>query len=126
LRPLGWSAQQVEEFLQMQFRAQHSHYQEHYPDASFEVLLVDGEPAGRLYVRRSPGVVHVVDIALLPAFRGRGIGTALLTGLHEEASAAGGVVSIHMERQNPAMTLYRRLGFEHVSEAGPYVLMEWR
>jgi ribosomal protein S18 acetylase RimI-like enzyme len=126
LRPLPWPPEQVEAFLRWQFDAQHREYHRTNPDAAFDVVLVDGEPAGRLYVSRSGEAVHVIDIALLPDFRRRGIGTALLGELLDEAAGGGKVVSIYVERPNPAMSLYRRLGFETVAEQGIYVLMEWR
>ena len=88
------------------------------------MLLVDGEPAGRLYVHRDDDEILIVDIALLPPYRGRGIGTALVREVLDEADASGRPVRIHVEHQNPAMTLYRRLGFERVDESGPYLLME--
>jgi ribosomal protein S18 acetylase RimI-like enzyme len=85
---------------------------------------VDGRPAGRLYVGRWPQTIRIVDIALLPEHRGVGVGTRLLGGLLAEADAAGKPVSIHVERFNPAMRLYRRLGFEELEDKGVYVLME--
>jgi ribosomal protein S18 acetylase RimI-like enzyme len=121
-----WPPEQVDAFLRSQFELQHREYARNYPDGSFEVLAVDGADAGRLYVHRTEDELHVVDIALLPEFRGRGIGTALLRGLMEEAAAAGKRVSIYVEETNPAQSLYRRLGFEPVAKHGIYELMEWR
>ena len=87
-------------------------------------MLVDGEPAGRLYVARWKKELRIVDIALLPEHRGRGIGAELLRELLEEADAAGKPVTIHVERENPAMGLYQRLGFSPKREVGPYLLLE--
>jgi ribosomal protein S18 acetylase RimI-like enzyme len=122
---VDWNDAQKEAFVRMQFSAQHSHYQQHYPDAAFEVILVNGQPAGRLYVDRWTKEIRIVDIALLPEYRNAGIGTAILKGILEEAAQAGKPVSIHVERFNPAMRLYERLGFSTVSENGVYYLMEW-
>jgi ribosomal protein S18 acetylase RimI-like enzyme len=110
----------------MQFEAQHLHYHRSYPGATFEVVLADGVPAGRLYRHRLPEELRIVDIAVLPEFRGRGIGTALLGEILADGAREGLVVSIHVEHMNPAMSLYRRLGFEAAGESGPYVRMEWR
>lgn len=89
------------------------------------MIEVDGEPAGRLYVHRGPAEIRIMDIALAPPFRGRGIGTALLRDLMEEAGASGRALSIHVEVNNPARRLYERLGFAPAGEHGVYVLMTW-
>ena len=65
------------------------------------------------------------DIALLPEHRGAGIGGRLLQDLLTEAAASGKRVSIHVERFNPAMRLYERLGFTKQEEVGVYFRMEW-
>ena len=110
----------------MQFEAQHLHYHRSYPGATFEVVLADSVPAGRLYRHRLPGEIRIVDIALLPEFRGGGIGTTLLREILDDGAREGLLVSIHVEHMNPAMSLYRRLGFEAAGESGPYVRMERR
>lgn len=125
LAPLGWPAAQVEAFLRMQFRAQDTHYRTHFPAAAFDVILVAGEPAGRLYVDRRRDEIRVVDISLLPQYRGRGAGTALFGALFAEAAAAGVPVRIHVEALNPARRLYDRLGFVPIDTTGVYHLVEW-
>jgi len=123
---LPWPDEQKAAFVEHQFDAQDSHYRAHYDGAALDVIEVGGEPAGRLYVHRGSRDVRVMDIALAPAFRGRGIGTGLLTALREEARASGLKLSIHVEEGNPARRLYERLGLRVVSaEHPPYLLMEW-
>jgi ribosomal protein S18 acetylase RimI-like enzyme len=121
----GWDAQSVDAFLRMQFDAQHAHYLQHYAQASFDVVLDAGVPAGRLYVWRGQSELRVVDIALLPAFRGRGIGSALLDAVLREAQQSGKRVTIHVETSNPALALYQRLGFKELSVTGFHRLMAW-
>lgn len=125
LAPVPWTDEQKAAFLRQQFNAQHAHYQKHYGDARFEIILRDGEPVGRLYVARWPSEIRIVDIALLPAHRNAGIGGQLLRELLAEGAAAGKTVSIHVERFNPAMRLYQRLGFTEVADLGVYAMMEW-
>jgi ribosomal protein S18 acetylase RimI-like enzyme len=122
---VDWDEGQKAAFVQMQFAAQHRYYQEHYADAAYDVILCDGVAAGRLYVARRPAEIRIVDIALLPEFRNAGIGTALLRGLLDEGAASGKRVSIHVERFNPALRLYARLGFRQVEDKGVYLLLEW-
>jgi ribosomal protein S18 acetylase RimI-like enzyme len=124
LAPVGWSEPQRESFLRMQFQAQQRHYRENYPGAEFQIIHVDGEPAGRLYVHRRANEIRIMDIALLPAYRRRGIGTVLLAEILSEGAQSGKVVSIHVEAFNPALEWYERLGFIKVAANGPYHLME--
>ena len=121
-----WTDEQKEWFVRMQFQAQHAWYQEHYGDAQFDLVLIDGVPAGRLYVHRRPTEIRLVDISLMPELRGGGIGSALLRELMAEAEAAGKPLTIHVEKYNPAMRLYLRLGFKPIEDRGPYDLMEWK
>jgi len=122
----GWSDEEQESFLRMQFKAQTTDYARNYADARFDLLLCGGEPAGRLYLDRREREIRIVDIALMPAFRNRGIGTELLKEIQTEAEAAGKAVTIHVEMNNPAMTLYNRLGFVPIGDHGVYYLMEWK
>jgi GNAT superfamily N-acetyltransferase len=121
----GWSDEQKAAFCRMQFDAQSTHYRQHYGDGSFDIIERDGVEAGRLLVWRSGKEILIVDIALLPEHRGAGIGTQLLHDLQEEARSAGKSLTIHVERFNPALRLYQRLGFQQVEDKGVYLLMEW-
>jgi len=126
LAPVPWSDEQKDSFLRMQFAAQHRYYQESYTASSFDVVMVDGERAGRLYIARWPEELRIIDVALLPEYRRRGIGTALLARLREEAAGNGLPVRIHVERANRARALYERLGFRVVADRGVYLFLEWR
>ena len=123
---VDWTDEQKEWFVRSQFQAQHAWYQEHYGDAQFDLLLLDGVPAGRLYVHRRAVEIRLIDISLLSELRGRGIGSTLLRELMIEAEAAGKPLTIHVEKYNPAMHLYLRLGFRPIEDRGPYDLMEWK
>lgn len=120
-----WSEEEKETFLRWQFESQYRHYRQHYPDCEFLVIEREGRPIGRLYVDRRADQIRLVDIALLPEHRGAGLGTALLRTLLDEGGERGLPVSIHVEYNNPALRLYRRLGFRHVDSNGVYYLMEW-
>jgi GNAT superfamily N-acetyltransferase len=124
LAQTDWSREQKDAFIRMQFDAQRAHYRTHYDGATFDIVEIDGEPVGRLYVYRGAKDVRIVDIALQPSVRGRGVGGTLLRQLIAEALPSGKTLSIHVERFNPAMRLYQRLGFRKVNEHGVYDLME--
>ena len=124
LSVVPWDDAQKEAFLRAQFEAQDRWYHEHYDRTSFDVVLIGGEPAGRLYVHRGESEIRIVDIALLPEHRGGGVGTALLRDLLDEADADDKRVTIHVERLNPALRLYERLGFAVAEDKGVYLLLE--
>ncbi|MGN6372582.1 MAG: GNAT family N-acetyltransferase [Solirubrobacteraceae bacterium] len=119
-----WSDERKDEFVRSQHRAQQAHYDANHPHASFQLVLVDGSPAGRLYVQRADDGIHLLDIALLPDYRGTGIGTALLEDLLAEADERAVRVTAHVERHNRALKLYERLGFREIANREVYLLIE--
>jgi ribosomal protein S18 acetylase RimI-like enzyme len=124
LKATGWSQQQMDEFLMMQFEAQHQFYKEQFAEASFKIVQSDGQDAGRLYLDYRDDEVRIVDIALLPQFRGTGVGTRLLKNVIQDAIDKDLAVRIHVEKNNPALSLYQRLGFKQIGDRGVYWLME--
>jgi ribosomal protein S18 acetylase RimI-like enzyme len=124
LARVNWTDEQKAVFVRHQFQAQHEHWQTHYTDTSWDLILRDGVPIGRLYVARWPQEIRIVDIALVPAQRGSGIGAQLINELFDEADRAGKKVSVHVEIYNPAQRLYERLGFVPTTEVGVYRLLE--
>jgi ribosomal protein S18 acetylase RimI-like enzyme len=118
-----WSEEQKAAFLTMQFDAQDSHYRTHYPEARFDIIEIDGVPAGRLYLFATSGELRVIDIALMPQYRNKGIGGDLMRTILQTASDTGRMVTIHVEVDNPARRLYERLQFTPVEQRGPYLLM---
>lgn len=123
LAQTGWPPEQQAAFLRQQFGAQHAWYQTHYRGGDFDLILEHGETVGRLYVYRQEQDVNLVDIALLPPHRGRGLGTFLVRQLLAEADRAGRKVSLHVEFFNRAQTLYQRLGFVQTGSDGVYLEM---
>jgi ribosomal protein S18 acetylase RimI-like enzyme len=121
----GWSEELKADFCRSQFDAQSTYYSANYPRASFQIVERDGWPVGRLYVDRWEKEIRIVDITLLPEFRGSGLGSTLLRELQEEARSAGKSLTIHVERFNRALQLYQRLGFEQIEDKGVYLLMRW-
>lgn len=126
---LPWPAAVRQAFLDQQFALQHQHYLTHNGGADFLVIEHGGRLIGRYYLDRGEREDLVVDISLLAAWRGRGIGTALLVDSQAQAAAAGRGLWLHVLRWNEAAKrLYGRLGFEP-REAGStdtHLVMDWR
>ncbi len=123
---LPWTDAHKDDFCAMQFSHQDRGYRGAYPDAEFLVVLCDGETVGRLYRVAANGVLHILDIALLPAWRNLGIGTRLLRETMATAAADGVPVQLHVDKSNRAQHLYARLGFRQVEDTGIYLRLEWR
>jgi ribosomal protein S18 acetylase RimI-like enzyme len=112
----GLGAGQARTLIEMQYRGRAMTYAAHCPEAVDLILLGgDGTPVGRLLLDRNSTRWRIIDIAVLAAHRGRGIGTEALRECQRQAAAAGVGLELQVEPLNPAHRLYRRLGF---SEAG--------
>ena len=120
-----WPQEQKDTFLNSQFDAQHQFYQDQFAEAAFLLVEMRGKPVGRVYLDRRQDELRLIDIAIAPDFRGQGLGTALLKELLEECRKMNLPARIHVEKNNPAMNLYARVGFKPVEDQGVYDLMEW-
>ncbi len=124
-----WSAEMIDAFLKSQFELQHEYYQKNYAGGHFWVIEKKGKGIGRLYLHANfqERGVRIIDIALLPAWRNQGIGQGILRDIMEEARMLNRPLTIHVESFNPAMQLYKKLGFQKISETnGVYHLLEWK
>ena len=125
LRGLGWDEDRISEFLEMQYDAQVKFYMSDFPDASDEVVSWESKPIGRLIVDRHTDEIRLVDIALLPDYRNRGLGSQVVRKLQAEAAAQHKPLRLQMIRFNRALGLFERLGFVRASETGTHFQMEW-
>lgn len=120
---VGWTNEQWDEFLRMQFYLQHTQYQQNYRHPSLDIIMEAGVPVGRFYVDRRADEYRLIDIAVLPEFRRRGIAGLLLKSLLREAEANGLPVSLHVERNNPILGYYQEVGFRIEEDKGIYLFM---
>lgn len=124
---IAWPEGARESFLDSQFALQHHHFVTYFEHAEFLVLEHDGIAVGRLYVLRDAPRWSIIDIGLLPAWQGHGLGSALLRQLQQDArDARAQGLSLHVRIDNPrAHALYLRLGFRNESVDGTHLLMHW-
>ena len=91
------------------------------------VAIQDFQPVGaawyRLFKADNPGYGFIdeetpeLSIAVVPSKRGSGLGSELLEALMAKARAEGyAAISLSVEKDNPAVSLYERHGFERVHE----------
>ncbi len=117
---------ELNNLLEFQFQAQNLDYEKNYPQASNDVILYKNEPAGRLIISTEDNDLHLIDIAVLSEFRGRGIGTKILQWLFEQSRRTKLPIRFYVEKINPAFRLYERLGFKTVADVTSHFQMEWR
>jgi ribosomal protein S18 acetylase RimI-like enzyme len=125
LADLPWSDVYKAAFLMIQFRAQQSWYEQEYPEADRLLISRRQQDIGRLYLNRGDEELRIIDIALLPAHRRKGAGEAILRDLMDEAAACGSVLSAEVEKESPALRLFRRLGFTIAADHGDCNLLRW-
>lgn len=123
----GWPPAQQEAFLRMQFNVRERSYESAYPEPDHRLIFDDqSRPIGRMLLAWHPDHVSLVDIALLPEYRGHGIGTQLLRELLADSDKKTLAVRLQVLRTNPAARLYERLGFTRTGEDQMYYQMEYK
>ena len=119
----GWDRKEI--FVRAQFTAQREHYAAEHPHADHDIICKEGVAVGRVYVDRNAQGLHILDITILPQYRGAGTGSTVLRRLMEEGADTAKPVTIYVESFNPSLALFRKLGFEPVSESGFHQLLRW-
>ena len=120
----GFPLDQRDAFCKMQFEAQQYHYRMYFARASDQIVLLDNGVIGRLLVTRAPDEIFLVDIALMPEFRNRGIGSDLVTRLVAESKTMSCPLRLYAEKKSRAQALYVRFGFNVIGDEGVHDLME--
>jgi ribosomal protein S18 acetylase RimI-like enzyme len=124
LAAFGWPPAQLEAFLLMQFTAQQRWYAMSYAQAEHHIIEQDGTPIGRMMVSRQEPAAVLIDIALLPEQRGKGIGGELIQQLIQQCDQQKLGLRLQVLRGNPALRLYQRLGFTQTGQDQIYIQME--
>lgn len=118
---------QQREFSLMQYKLQKDHYATHYPDSTHDMILFDGERAGRFWTDRDETEILGIDLAILPEYRNAGIGTFLLQSAFDEAARTNRVFNFHVLKMNvKAIRLYERLNCKFTGETPSHFMMQWR
>lgn len=125
MKLVDWDDAMKRAFLRAQLTAQRADYESRFPAADYQIIVVEGEPAGRLWVARTDEQIRLLDIALLPEFQNRGVGGMLLRQLIAESERARLPLRHMVFQFNTAgMRFYERLGFKPGGEMGAYIQME--
>lgn len=122
----GWTSEQEDIFLRLQFNGQQQHYRMAGAGCEHHIILLGDAEAGRLLVIRTDKEIRLADISLLPEHRNRRVGSRVVEALQCEAARAGRPLTLHVAKTNRAARLYERLGFKTAADAGLHFYMEWR
>jgi ribosomal protein S18 acetylase RimI-like enzyme len=121
----GWDRKSIDEFLHLQYKLQNTQYHHNFPKASYDIIFQGNDGVGRLYVNRGKGEIRIIDISLLTEYRNKGYGTKIIKDIITEADLHGLPVRLSCERKNnPALNLFKRLGFNIIGETEVYYEME--
>jgi len=125
LAPL--TADQREHLIRIQFRGQMTSYAQTYPNSCYHIVLLDSKPVGRLWVAQLDREFHLVDIAVHPSVQSKGIGTALVRRLQQDAAKAGLPIRSMVFRFNAgSLRFHQRLGFNIYRSDEVHHYMEWK
>ena len=102
-----------------------SRFKEKFNPEEVQIISVDGANAGWMQTSEGKNEIHLIQIHLSADFRSAGIGSRIIQDLMREARDKNKAVSLFVIRNNPALELYKRLGFEIVSENAEKISMRW-
>jgi ribosomal protein S18 acetylase RimI-like enzyme len=121
----GWATPQQRSFFRMQAQNQERYFLRHYDHLDRRTICINGFSAGRLLVDRPSQAIVIVDLALLPAFRGRGVGSMLIRSLLDEAAEGGLVVHMELPKNSDALETCEHLGFRQTEDLGDRWHLVW-
>ena len=98
---LGWDEKVVGEYNDRNWR-----------DKRPRIILYENEPIGTIYVEEAEEHTEIAQFILISEYQNQGIGTHILEGILDISDKAGSVVKLEVLKENPAISLYRRYGFE--------------
>ncbi|MCS4306608.1 ribosomal protein S18 acetylase RimI-like enzyme [Rheinheimera pacifica] len=118
--------EQKAELMEMQFRAQTQGYGDAYPNAMYFIIEKHQEAIGKATLDFGPNEVRLIDLALIPAARGKGLGAAVVQAFQQASAAVAVPMTLTVLQENTAAkVLYQRLGFVTTAIQQPYELMIW-
>jgi len=119
-----WSEAEKRDFFDTQYKFQKQSYQMNYLSAVHRIIQLGDIDIGRLIVNRSDFDLRIIDLSVLPKYRGHGIGSDILRSLIHEAHGGKVPARLMVEKNSPALTLYVRLGFVKTGETASRYEME--
>lgn len=124
-RGVNMPLEQKVTFLKQQFKAQDNAYKASFIKADNSIIQLKEADIGRLMTNRRDDALHIIDIALLSNYRGRGIGSDIICMLKKDAQDSNIPIELKVVQNNPAVNLYRRQDFQQTGLNGHHMSMRW-
>jgi ribosomal protein S18 acetylase RimI-like enzyme len=130
LAALRSNAELYRSLIETQYRGRKQSYSIEFPHAADAILCLEDEargavPVGRILVDCKPDRWRIVDIAVLAAHRGKGLGSWALRLCQRQSEAAGAKLTLAVRPEHRARRLYERLGFRVIEESVLSLEMEF-
>jgi ribosomal protein S18 acetylase RimI-like enzyme len=125
LNPTHLNAEEKHRLIGLMYQGFARHYSAIEPCADDRIVLVNNECIGRMILLQTREEIRLADLAILPQYRQRGIGSALIGQLQTESLISNRPLRLHVARFDRALRLYQRLGFYKIEVAEPYLHLEW-
>ena len=110
----GWDEDEQRQLHERRFASQ-----------DFYVIQVSGINVGILAVVRQPDCVKVNQMFIVPEYQSKGIGTACMMRIIEDAAVSKLPVRLQVLKvNNRALAFYQGLGFKSIGESNTHILME--
>ena len=119
------SAEEKKALVELLYQGFSQHYNSLAPASDDRLVLLDNECIGRMILLQMREEIRLADLAILPQYRRRGIGSALIGQLQTESTMSKRPVRLQVARFDRALGFYQRLGFYKIDAAGPYLHLEW-
>lgn len=92
-----------------------------------KIVLVNAEAVGVLTLSDWDDQLHLTWLAILPIYQHQGLGTRLINYCQQQAVRVAKPLTLQVLRNNSAILLYQRCGFEIYDQSDAYKLrMRWR
>jgi ribosomal protein S18 acetylase RimI-like enzyme len=125
LQLVSLNLEEKNRLIELMYEGFTRHYRTLAPASDDRVVLLNNESIGRMILLQMSKEIWLADLAILPEYRQRGIGSALIGQLQAESMMSKRPVRLQVPQFDRALRLYQRLGFYEVDKVGPYLHLEW-
>ncbi len=103
---------------------QRAEFEKRFQQSSYFMVEIDDVAVGTVCVERRPACLYILELQLLPAYQGLGIGSEVVRSIIRDAAAEQLPIALSVVPANTgARRLYERLGFEVTNVDPPFIRM---